>query len=101
MPAETCGAGTAVPSDMLKKILWAVVILIVGAAAIAYFDKDFRNQVLEMTGQLPTSTKVYKWQDNKGIWHVSNTPPRDKPYKEQEYLHNTNVIPSLPAREAE
>jgi len=78
-----------------------MVILIIGAGTMVYFDKDFRNRFLEMTGQLPTKSKVYKWQDNKGIWHVSDNPPNNRPYKEQEYLHNTNVIPSLPAQEAE
>jgi hypothetical protein len=56
---------------------------------VSYFNEDLDIPV-------PVSeTKVYKWQDESGEWHFSNTPPpkgvdsRSKTYKSDE-----NVLPA-------
>jgi len=79
----------------MKKFFWFLVIIVAVVGGLAWFDKDFRAMLLQTTGVTPTKTKVYKWQDNKGKWHISNTPPaKGIPYTEQEYLDNTNVVPA-------
>ena len=81
----------------MKKLLWIIILAIVGIAGYAWYDKDFRNIILQKSGVKPVKSKVYKWQDKDGQWHITNQPPPPgTPYTEQEYLHNTNVIPATP-----
>lgn len=80
----------------MKKLLWLIFIVVVAGAIAAYLDQDFRHWLLKTTGTAPTETRIYKWQDNQGNWQITNTPPpAGTPYIEQEYLHDTNVIPAL------
>jgi hypothetical protein len=80
----------------MKKLLWIIALLVAIVLVYAWMDPEFRSTLMETTGTKQTSTKVYKWQDKNGKWHISNTPPAEGiPYTEQEYLHNTNVIPSV------
>jgi hypothetical protein len=39
---------------------------------------------------------LYRWQDNQGQWHYSDTPPTDRPSERQVIDPNTNLIPALP-----
>jgi len=84
----------------MKKFIWILVIIAAVIGGLAYWDKDFRHIILESSGQMPVKSTVYKWRDNNGKWQISNTPPpAGTTYTEQEYLHNTNTIPALPASE--
>jgi len=84
----------------MKKLIWILVIIAAVIGGLAYWDKDFRNIILESSGQKPVKSTVYKWRDKNGKWQISSTPPpAGITYTEQEYLHNTNVIPALPASE--
>lgn len=50
-----------------------------------------RTTVEETAG---SRTKVYKWQDAQGRWHVSNTPPANiKGAQERLYRSNQNTVP--------
>ena len=41
-------------------------------------------------------TKLYKWRDGKGTWHVTDEPPSDGiDYEVLEYRHNVNVVPAV------
>ncbi|NOY67536.1 MAG: hypothetical protein GXP13_09060 [Gammaproteobacteria bacterium] len=83
----------------MKKLFWIFVIIAITVAVFAYRDEDFRQMILQATGQTPAKSVVYKWRNNKGEWQISNKPPaKGIPYTEQEYLDNTNVIPSLPEK---
>ena len=48
---------------------------------------------------LPVSERanpvLYKWQDAKGRWHATDTPPADRPYETLKYDPRTNVVPSV------
>lgn len=84
----------------MKKIFWILVIIVAIVGGLAWFDKDFKAMLMETAGVTPAKTMVYKWQDNKGKWHVSNNPPaKGIPYTEQEYLDNANIVPALPTEE--
>lgn len=40
-------------------------------------------------------TKVYKWQDESGEWHFSNTPPpKDVESQSKVYKSDENVVPA-------
>lgn len=80
----------------MKKLLWIIVLIVIVILGYAWIDPEFRSVLMETTGTKQKSTKVYKWQDKNGKWHITNTRPAPGiPYTEQEYLHNTNVIPSV------
>ncbi len=84
----------------MKNIFWILLIIVIAAAIAAYMDPDIKNLILESTGQTQTKSKVYKWKDSQGNWQISNTPPaKGIPYTEQEYLHNTNIVPPLQTTE--
>jgi len=81
----------------MKKIFWLLFIIVAAVAVTAYLDPDVKNWILKSTGQMQTKSKVYKWKDSQGNWQISNSPPATgTPYTEQEYLHNTNIVPPLP-----
>ena len=49
--------------------------------------------------QLPVSARanpvLYKWKDDKGRWHATDTPPSDRPYQTLTFDPRTNVVPSV------
>lgn len=40
----------------------------------------------------PTTTTVYKWQDEEGQWHFSNTPPKELIAEEMEISSDINLM---------
>lgn len=55
----------------------------------SYFNDDLKIK-------LPAEeTKVYKWQDEKGDWHFSNTePPKNVDSESKIYKSDDNVVPA-------
>jgi len=85
---------------MIKKFFLFLLMIAAIVGIIAYMDQDVKNWILKSTGQLETKSKVYKWRDSNGVWQISSSPPpAGTPYTEQEYLHNTNIVPALPETE--
>ena len=37
--------------------------------------------------------KVYRWRDDKGVLHVTDTPPSNRPYEKVELNEDVNVMP--------
>lgn len=82
---------------MINKILWVLAIIIASVGILAYQDPDIKQWIMKSVAPTQDMSKVYKWQDSNGIWQISNIPPGNGiPYTEQEYLHNTNIVPALP-----
>ena len=45
----------------------------------------------------PTTTRLYKWQDEDGQWQISDEPPTGEISSEiLEYRSDTNIVPSIP-----
>ncbi len=45
----------------------------------------------------PEVTRVYKWQDNKGNWHIANTPPSGGvAFEVEDYRSDQNILPLPP-----
>ena len=59
----------------MKNILLLLIIVLIALGVVAYLNPGFVSWVKETTGTASTSTKVYKWQDEDGKWHVTNEPP--------------------------
>ena len=80
---------------MKKLILWLLAIII-ALGVVGYFNPGLVSWVRQQTGTAPQKTTVYKWQDEKGEWHVTDEPPPPgTKYQKQEYLHDTNVLPPV------
>ncbi len=86
----------------MKKIIFILLFLIIGLGVAVWLNPELLSWLRQTTGT-ESVTKVYKWQDEDGSWHVTdNPPPPGVKYQEQEYLRDTNVLPALtPAKEQE
>lgn len=82
----------------MKKWLIIGLVVVGGGYALyqnpetrAYLDRE-SDKILP---QSVTHTTVYRWQDKKGQWQVSNTPPpAGIKYETNTYRKDTNIIPS-------
>jgi len=79
---------------------WLLVIGGLGAVAGYYYlhpEALPRWAAKTELGRELQTTRVYKWQDASGAWHVSDQPPPDgTPYQQESYTHETNVLPLPP-----
>ena len=85
-----------------------VVVVLVAVAAGAYYI--FRNpamvtSLVEGTPLESTvretlgTTRVYKWRDNDGNWHITDEPPPEgTKFEKLEYQNDANVVPSVPKK---
>ena len=85
----------------MKTLLFWLFVIVLGAAVLFYFKPELFDRARQLSGVTDNSSTVYKWQDEKGVWHVTDTPPPEGTrYQKQEYLHDTNVLPK-PGAESE
>jgi hypothetical protein len=76
-----------------------LLLLVALAAAYAwwYVAPDTIPDVVRK--QLPISARanpvLYRWRDDHGRPHVTDTPPTDRPYETLKYDPKTNVVPSI------
>lgn len=81
-----------------------VIIALLAAAAggTAVYFSAYPERLPEWSartdlGREMQTTRVYKWQDASGAWHVSDTrPPGDVEFTVQEYNSDDNVLPLPP-----
>jgi hypothetical protein len=85
-----------------RRFLWLLLLAGVFGGGAFYFSvypeklPDWAAKT-ELGQELQT-TRVYKWQDASGAWHVSDAPPSaDVEYTIQEYNSEDNVLPLPPA----
>ncbi len=89
------------PSNPWKaRIFWLVVALaaIGWTAGYYYLHPEALPEWAARTplGHDLQTTTVYKWQDAKGGWHITNQPPPSGvSYSIEKYAHDTNVVPPL------
>jgi hypothetical protein len=81
---------------MVKKISFLILLsaLLVGIVLLLYPEK-LREWSKDTPLELPpATTTLYKWQNSKGEWVVSDAPPAgDVPYQEMQYRSDVNVMP--------
>jgi len=73
--------------------------ILIAAGIVIYQNPHSRAWLQRKTDQvLPTSATqqtLYRWQDQHGEWHVSDTPPAGNiKYEIVRYPTNANVIPA-------
>lgn len=90
-----------VRSPWIGRLIWAVVILGTFGGTVTYYwihperlpDWAARTPL----GQQLQTTRVYKWQNADGAWHVTDRPPPGgTDYQIQEYNRDDNVLPLPP-----
>ncbi len=81
------------------------ILVIIVAVSALMFGVYYYLQPDQVRGWLreaklittPEITRVYKWQDKKGNWHVSDAPPpEDTPFEVRDYRSDENVLPLPP-----
>lgn len=86
---------------MKKLSILGVIVLAVGV--VAWLQPELRKEILAEVPIVGSSktTKVYKWQDAHGNWHVTDAPPEQgRSIQTLEYTAKVNVLP-LPPQLAE
>ncbi len=82
------------------KILLALVAICAIALGVYYYLEPDRVRGWLKDADLvraPETTRVYKWQDKQGNWHISNTPPSEQAAVEvQDYRSDQNIMPLPP-----
>ncbi len=80
----------------------SVIVLLLalsGAGGYLYLNPDVWQPWVKGTPlePAPTTTRLYKWQDENGQWQISDEPPTGKISSEiLEYRSDTNIVPSIP-----
>ena len=81
----------------MKNFLLFLILIIIIAAAVYWFIPDVQKEVdllLDDSGLRSHSTTVYKWQDEKGVWQYTQTPPAAGiDYEAVEARSDVNVLP--------
>ena len=76
------------PSNPYTDIITKPIVKIVKKAS-SYFSDELNIPMPEK------ETKVYKWQDQNGEWHFSNTPPPEGIVSQSKtYKNDDNIVPA-------
>jgi len=80
----------------LKRAL--LVVLALAAALVAWWRLAPDSLPAFAQRAVPRSPEsnppLYKWRDVAGAWHVTDTPPADRPYETVVVDPKTNVVPA-------
>ena len=83
-------------------LLWVLLLAVVLIGAVyLYQNPDLQDRVEELsaeTGLAKKTTTVYKWQNDRGEWQITDQlPPEGTDYEVLTYREDVNVLP-LPPR---
>jgi hypothetical protein len=84
--------------------LLVLIVLILLAGAVLYFNPEYRQRLQELSSEFGLSsvvpkktTRLYKWRDAAGHWQISDQPPpRGTASEALEYREDVNVLPRPP-----
>ena len=81
---------------------WGKLLLLVAALAAAgwawwrYAPETLPVFLRDTAPRSPTANPpLYKWKDASGQWHITDTPPSDRPYETVTVDPGTNVVPTV------
>jgi hypothetical protein len=86
------------------RAVWLLVALLLLVSAWIWFNPDYRKQIGERLGELPSdagitkkTTRVYKWRNADGEWQITDhLPPQGVEYERLDYREDVNVLPVPP-----
>lgn len=84
---------------MWRAVLFILLIAAAGGGYFYIFKRAELARVLDGTPiELPaTTTKVYKWRDASGHWHITDEPPEaNVQFETKTYRSDDNVLPPEP-----
>lgn len=84
--------------------LTLVGIVIALIAMWFYLNPDQAKKLIKDTPleEMVDVTVVYKWQNAKGEWQLTDKPPEgDIPYETVKHNKNANVMPLFPKKDGE
>ncbi len=82
------------------RLLWILLAVALIGGIYSYQTPVVRSWVEDLSSEAGLSkkpTRVYKWQNNKGIWQITDDPPREGvAYEILDYREDVNVLPLPP-----
>ena len=82
------------------RLIWVLLALALIGGIYLYQNPDLGKRVEDLSsgaGLSPKTTRVYKWQDDAGDWHISDQPPpAADDYESLDYREDVNVLPLPP-----
>lgn len=82
------------------RLAWLLLVLVLATVTTLYLFPDAARQLrrqLPGGGFTHTTDRLYKWQDARGEWQVTDVPPpAGIPYQRQDYRDDVNVLPVPP-----
>lgn len=81
-------------------IIGLIILLVLAVLAYMYFNPDYKQQLDNLSSEIGINKKtahVYKWQNAKGEWQLTDKlPPPGIEYEKLEYREDVNVLPLPP-----
>ena len=88
----------------MKILAFLLLIAALLFGAYYYFQPKQARDLLRDADLIttPEVTRVYKWQDKEGNWHVSDQPPPEgTSFETRDYRSDENVLPLPPQLQSE
>ncbi len=83
------------------RLLWVLLAVALVGGIYLYQNTDLRDRVEGLSSEAGLSkktTRVYKWQNDKGEWQITDQlPPEGTDYETLNYREDLNVLP-LPSQ---
>lgn len=80
-----------------RALVWLLALVLLAGGTLVYwrhYPASAPGWLRDMAPVLfVTRTRLYRWQDESGDWHVSDTPPADREYEVVEYRSDANTVP--------
>lgn len=80
-----------------RVLVWLLVLVLMAGGVLLYWRTYPASAPVWLRDMAPalfvTRTKLYRWQDEAGNWHVSDTPPEGRDYEVVEYRSDANTMP--------
>jgi len=83
----------------MKYLAILVAVLAIMLGIYYYLEPDQVRGWLRDTKLVtaPETTRLYKWQDKQGSWHVSDAPPpAGTSFEVRDYRSDENILPLPP-----
>ena len=81
----------------MKNILLFLLFVFGVAAIVLWLSPELRTEadrLLKDSGLKSSSTILYKWQNEQGVWqYTQSLPPEGVPYEKVEARSDVNVLP--------
>jgi len=82
------------------RLVWVLLAIALIGGIYLYQDPELREQLEDLSSEAGLSkktTSVYKWQNSRGEWQLTDQlPPEGIEYETLDYREDVNVLPLPP-----